>query len=266
MKVTVLLISLLIAAALNAQDSAGDPRRRISAPIAFYDDADISTPGVLNVAEYFSYTKVPAGCDLSFPSTYLSLGLNRRIGVSASFSYARSQFEESRINALGDALFRVKVLVAPEGKRRPGLALEPMVEVLGKASIADNPLAPRRVNYVFPLVLQKSFESCRLYYMGGYLTRGILFHSLAFELNRWTRVTPVAIVSASRLTRELGFISELGLNRSRTDGVGGVVLAIRPGWSVFANAGRSFGRIDLNSSRYQVTIGLSFNVPLWSKK
>jgi hypothetical protein len=80
------------------------------------------------------------------------------------------------------------------------------------------------------------------------------------------RVTPIAVVSASRLTRELGLISEFGLNRSRSDVVAGAAISLRPGWSVFANTGRSFGRMDLNSSRYQVTFGLSFNVRLWEEK
>ncbi len=79
-------------------------------------------------------------------------------------------------------------------------------------------------------------------------------------------MTPVVIVTGSRLTRELALISEFGLNRSRSDVVAGAAVAIRPGWSVFANTGRSFGRIDSNSSRYQVTFGLSFNLRLWGKK
>jgi hypothetical protein len=258
------LAVLLLAAPLIVQ--AQGKGRRISSPIAFYDDADISAPGMIHVSEYFSYTKVPAGRDMSFPSTYLSLGFNERLGVSASFSYARSQFEESRINALGDVYLRGKLLVLPEGDRRPALAVEPMVEVLGDASIADNPLAPDRLNYVLPLVLQKSFDYYRVYYMAGYLTRGIIFNSLAVELNTWSRVTPLVIVSASRLTHELGLISDFGLNRSRSDVVGGAAVMIRPGLAVFANAGRSIGRIDLNSSRYQVTVGFSFSARLWGEK
>jgi len=102
--------------------------------------------------------------------------------------------------------------------------------------------------------------------MAGYATRGIIFNSLAFEWNGLSRVTPIVIVSGSRLTRELALISEFGLNRSRSDVVAGAAFAIRPGWSVFANTGRSFGRIDLNSSRYHITFGLSFNLRLWGEK
>jgi hypothetical protein len=241
-------------------------KRRVSSPISFYDDADISMRGVLNVSEYFSYTKVPAGRDLSFPSTYLALGFNDRVGVSGSFSYARSQFEESRINALGDSSVSVKFLLLREGKRRPAVAVKPMLEVLGNASIADNPLAPGRVNYIFPLVFQKSFDYYRIYSMAGYLTRGIIFDSTVFELNRWNRVTPLVIVSGSRLTHELKLISDLGLNRSRVDATGGVAVALKPGVAVFVNTGRSVGRVDLNSTRYQVTFGLSFNLRLWGEK
>lgn len=260
-RLTPVVAGLLLACFSQAQE-----KRRVSSPIAFYDDADISMPGVLAVSEYFSYTKVPAGRDVSFPSTYFSLGFNKWLGVSGSTSYARSQFEESRINAVGDTYVGVKFLVLPESRRRPALALKPTLEVLGDASIADNPLAPGRVNYVFPLVVQKSFDYYRIYNMAGYLSRGIIFDSFVFELNRWNRVVPLVIVSGSRLTHELKLISDLGLNRSRSDAIGGIAVAVKPGWVVFANAGRSFGRIDLNSSRYQVTFGLSFNVRLWGEK
>jgi len=244
----------------------GGERRRVSSPIAFYDDADLSTPGMANISEYFSYTKVPAGRDISFPCTYLSLGINNRVSVSGGLGYARSMFEGTSVNGLGDTYLGVKFLVAPEGKRRPALALKPMLEILGEPSIADNPLAPDRVNYVLPLILQKSSDYYRVYYMAGYATRGIIFNSLAFEWNGLSRVTPIVIVSGSRLTRELALISEFGLNRSRSDVVAGAAFAIRPGWSVFANTGRSFGRIDLNSSRYQITFGLSFNLRVWGKQ
>lgn len=259
-------LAMLLSGSLAVWGQESGERRKVSAPLAFYDDADVSTPGAANVSEYFSYVKVPAGRDASFPCTYFSLGLTKRISVSGGFSYARSLFEDIRVNGAGDTYLGVKLLVVQENKRRPALALKPMVEFLGKASIADNPLAPNRRNYVLPFVLQKSSDYYRVYYMAGYVTRGIIFHSLAFEWNGMSRITPIAIVSASRLTRELGLISEFGLNRSRSDVVAGAAISLRPGWSVFANTGRSFGRMDLNSSRYQVTFGLSFNVRLWEEK
>ena len=253
---------ILLACGLPGQQPPA-VRRRVNAPTAFYDDAEIVAPGWINTGLYYSYTKVPAGRDLSFPSVYVAVGLNKRIGISGSTSYARSQFEDIQINARGDSFLAAKFLLLPEGERRPAVAVEPMIEMLGDASIGDSPLSPKRVNYIFPLILQKSFDSFRTYYTAGYLTRGIIFNSIVFEVNKWSRVTPIVIVAGSRLTNELAFISELGLNRSRSDLIAGAIVAIRPGLSVFANTGRSFGRIDLNSARYRATLGLSFNARLW---
>jgi hypothetical protein len=258
------LTGLCMAASSFAQQTS-PVRGRISSPISFYDDADPSVRGMLNVSESYTYNQILAGQDVTFTSTYASLGLTKRVDVSANVSYGRSVFEQRRMTALSDSYFSSKLLLWSETGRRPALALEPMIEVLGDASIVGSPLALKRVNYVLPFITQKSFDYYRIYYMAGYLTRGIIYNSLAFEFNRWSRITPLVIMSGSRLTRELGLVSALGLNRSRSDVIGGVAVTFHPGWSVFVNCGRSVGRVDLNSSRYQITGGLSFNVRLWGK-
>jgi hypothetical protein len=242
-----------------------EDRRRVSAPSSFYDDADIPSLGWLSITEDFSYVRVPAGRALSFPSASISLAVSRRVGFSGTISYARSTYEDSRINAIGDSYAEVKLLLVPQHRRRPAVAFEPMIEVLGKASIADNPLAPDRVNYILPVILQASSDSFRLYNTSGYATRGIVFDSAVFELTRWSRITPIAVVSASRMTRELGLISDLGLNRSRIDLTAGAAIAIRPHCSVYINTGRTLGRIDENATRYQVSGGVTFDIRLWGK-
>jgi hypothetical protein len=132
-------------------------------------------------------------------------------------------------------------------------------------STTGSPLAPDRVNYVLPVILQASSDSFRLYNTSGYATRGIVFDSAVLEWNRWSRITPIAVLSASRMTRELALISELGLNRSRIDLTAGAAIAIRPHCSVFINTGRTLGRIDENATRYQVSGGISFDLHLWGK-
>ncbi len=260
------LVIALLGGCWPAPGQTTGTRRRVSSPIAFYNDADPSAAGMLNVSEYYSYHRVLAGHDTAFPSTYLSLGLHRRVDVSGGVGWVQSQFEESRIDGIGDTYFGAKVLLVEEKGRRPAFAINPQIEVLGRASVADNPLAPDRVNFVFPAVLQKSLDYYRIYSMTGYVTRGIVFSSLVGELNRWNRVTPVVILSHSRLTTERDLISQLGLNRSRSDVTGGVAVSPAPNWTLFANTGRSFGRRDLNSTRYQFTFGVSFNVRLWGKE
>ncbi len=252
----------LVALPLSGQE----PRRRISSPIAFYDDADITKPGMLSLSAYFAYDRVPAGHDVAVPSVSFNLGLHKRVDVSGSTAMVRSDFEQTRITAVADSDAGVRILILEEKPKRPAVAIRPSIEILGEASLVNNALAPKRVNYFFPVHVQKSFQQFRVYYTAGYVTRGIVFHALAGELDHWEHVVPTVVVSSSRLTRDLGLVSELGLNRSRSDILGGVAININPKWTLFANAGRSFGRMDPNTARYQVNAGVSRNLRLWGQE
>jgi len=256
----------ILAAAISGAAQTPSAPRRVSAPISFYDDADPTEPGVLSASASVSYNRVDAGHDFDGPSAYLSLGLHKRLELSADLGRADSLFEETRISGIADSYLAAKLLVVPEGRRRPALALKPMLEILGPASIHEDVLAPGRVNFVPSFILQKSFDNYRVYYMGGYVTRGILFQSLAGELNLWSRLTPTVILSTARVTREVALISDLGLNRSRADATGSVTIMLTPRWSVFASGGRSFGRPDMNSSRYAFSGGATFHFRLWGEK
>lgn len=264
-RVAVLFSALVITSSGWAQATSSQPRR-ISSPISFYDDADTTARGVLNMSQGVDYGRVQVGKDLSGPSSSFSLGLNRWLEVSASLGYARSQFETIRVTGLADTYAGAKVLVVSEHPRRPAIAVKPTLEVLGAASTANNLLAPGRVNFLLPVMVQKSFESFRTYCTVGYLTRGLFFQSLAYEANRWTRVTPTVVVSHSRLTRDLGLVSDLGLNRSRTDVLGGIGFNLTHNWSVYGSAGRSIGRLDVNSAIYQFSAGVSLNLRLWGAR
>lgn len=246
-----------------AQVPTAEIPRRISSPISFYDDADITKPGTINMSQDIEYARTVGGKDFAFPSSYFSAGLNKRLEVSGGIGYVRSQFEELRVNGLADTYIGGKVLLFAEGKRRPALAVKPTLEVLGAPSIANNLLAPGRVNFLLPFMVEKSFEQFRVYYTVGYLTRGLFFQSLAYELNHWSRVTPTVILLHSRLTHELRLVSDLGLNRSRSDVLGSVAVTLSPHWSVYGSAGRSFGRTDVNSARYQLSGGFSVNFRVW---
>jgi hypothetical protein len=248
---------------LDAQTIRVEPDHRISAPIAFFDDADTVSPGVLSLSSDFSYGSVEPGHDTSFPGGYFSLGLVNRMDVSGGTSYVQSVFEGDAVNGIGDTYVGLKWVAITEGERRPAVAVKPSLEVLGEPSVHDNPLAPARANFLVPVMVQKSFEQFRVYYTTGYLTRGIFFHALALELDRWSRVIPTVVVSHGRLTKDLDFISELHLNRSRSDVLVGAGVPLSPNWGVYGNVSRSFGRSDQNTLRYQISAGISYTVRVW---
>ena len=221
---------------------------------------------MLEWSQSASYDGVPGGHDLSAPFTSLKLGLHPRLEFSADVGMVRSRFEDTQINGLADSELGVKIVVFPESDLRPALAFKPTLEILGAATLTGSPLAPGRFNCVLPVVVQKSFDRSRWYYSAGYVSRGFAFHSLTMELNQWRKVIPVAIVSASRATRQQDRLRELGLNRSRADALVGVTVIASPNWSLFTDAGRSVGRSDANSTRYQVTAGVTYRWRLWGKR
>ena len=266
--ITLHLVALLwgLPGLLAAQTLPAEPAHRTSAPLAFFDDADTVAPGVLSVSTDFSYGSVQPGHDTSFPGGYFSLGLANRVSLSGGTSYVQSVFEGEGVNGIGDTYVGLKLVAIPEGDRRPAVAVKPSLEVLGEPSVHDNPLAPARANFLLPVMVQKSFEQFRVYYTTGYLTRGIFFHALALELDRWSRVIPTVVVSHGRLTKDLAFISELGLNRSRSDILIGAGVPLSPNWSVYGNVSRSFGRADQNTLRYQISAGVGYTFRVWETR
>jgi hypothetical protein len=257
--------TFLTALATSLSVWAQGEQHRVSAPLAFFDDAEVIAPGQLNVSSDFSYGSVEAGHDTAFPGSYATLGLTHRMHLSGGTGYVRSVFEKSPVNGIGDTYVGLKVVLVPEGHIRPAIAVKPSLEVLGTPSVHDNPLAPGRPNFLIPVMVQKSFDSWRTYYTTGYLTRGITFHSLAWEWNGWSRVTPTVVVSHGRLTKENDFISDLGLNQSRSDVLVGAGIYLAPGWGAYGNISRSVGRADPNSLRYQISAGVSYTFQLWGE-
>jgi hypothetical protein len=249
---------------LRAQRGSTETQR-LSSPTAQIDDAYVPDPGTFSIGMDFGYSNVGVGDDFSFPGGSVSLGLTNRVAFVGSAGYVRSRYEDIRVNGAGDAYAGLKFRITEESGGVPGIAVKPMMEVLGEPSIHNNPLAPDRVNAVFPVAVEKSFEQFRTYYTTGYYTRGIVFHTLALEMNRWSFLTPYAIIWHGRLTKDTDFVSELQLNVSRSDVLFGVGFPIKPGWSAYGNVSRTIGRTDPNSSDYQISSGFQISTKLWGE-
>jgi hypothetical protein len=258
----VLILFALLPTVALAQRTGDE---RVSAPIAFFDDATVIGRGMLNVSLDFGYGSVLAGHDTSFPSSYVTLGLTDRLHVTGGTGYVRTVYEDTHVNGISDTYVGLKAILLPESERLPGVAVKPSLEVLGEPSVHNNPLAPSRANFLIPVMVGKTFETWRTYYTTGYLTRGIVFHALAWEWNGFSRVTPTIVVSHGRIIKDTDFIAELLLNQSRSDVLVGAGFYVKPGWGAYANVSRSVGRSDPNMLRYQISAGLSYSLRLWGE-
>jgi hypothetical protein len=237
--------------------------RHLNSAFIMSEDASLPEPGTFSVGPYVSYTNVPGGYTVSAPGIYFSLGLNRRVEVSGFGAMARSRDEQKSLNGTDDTYLSAKMLVSPEGDRRLAVAIMPSFELLGSATVANNRLAPHRANLVLPLLIEENFEPCSFSYTGGYVSRGVAFSSLKWEWNRWDHFSPRTVVYASRVTRDLGTISQLGLNRTQFEAAVGADIQVNPKWSISLESGRTFGRRDENSARLGLSAGITFTGHPW---
>jgi hypothetical protein len=231
-----------------------------------YEEASLAEPGTFSIGPYLSYTSVAGGYSVSVPGIYFSVGLNRRFEVSGFGAMAHSRDQQQKLSGTDDSYLGIKVMVLREGDRRPGVALMPTFELLGSATIASYLLAPHRTNLVLPILIGKSFDAWSFSYTAGYVSRGVAFNSLKWECDKWHRISPIAVVYASRVTNELGTINRLGLNRSQVNAGVGASIQVNQKWRISLEVGRTLSRIDGNSSRLGLSAGITFTGRLLAKQ
>jgi len=243
-----------------------ETRRRVFSPGALLDDYEIVEPRSITFTFGAGYVKVPSGWDVWMPSADLSVGLTRWMDISVYSSVSKTNFDFFRTTAVGDSYINAKFILVKEGPGRPGIAFQPVLEVLGRPSLANNPLAPNKVNAVFGGMVGKNlWETIRVYNHTGYFTRGIVFTSAALEITRFSRVTPVVWSTFGALTANRDAVAERELNASRPDVGGTLGFRLAKDWSGWISASRSIGRRDFNSVSFSVGGGISYTWRPWSE-
>lgn len=261
------LLGLLLPPASRAQsfDSSG-PRKRISAPGALLDDYEVAEPGSFSFTFAAGYLKVPNGYDVWMPASDLSIGITRWMDISLYSSVSKNSFDTFRTTALGDSYINARFVVLREGRRRPGIAFQPVLEVLGRPSLANNPAAPDKVNAAFGGMIGKNlWQTVRVYNHSGYFTRGIAFSSAAMEVIRFSRFTPVVFATFGALTSNRETAAEMLANASRLDMGGTIGFRLAKNWSAYVSGSRSLGRRDYNSTTVAIGGGITWTWRPWSE-
>jgi len=241
--------------------------RRLSAPGAMLDDHEVAAAGTLTATLDAFYGRVNAGFDRALPALDLTLGLTKRLDVSLSGSLSKNRYESFRTTAPGDSYIAAKVLVVPEGRHRPAVTFQPVLEVLGRPSLANNLEPPGKVNGVFGGIVGKSFDHFRVYNHSGYFTRGIFFTSAAVEFTSlFKRVTPVVYATYGALTRHRDLAAEVQNNTSQPTVGGTLGFRISENWSGYVSGGHGIGRRDQNTVDYQIGGGISYTLRLWEPR
>ncbi len=223
---------------------------------SWLDDASLVEPShgfaSLSIGHYRSLL----GRQTDFPIVDGAFGLTPRVQVGVSVPYYRLAFNDgTRITGLGDVYLSTKVsIVSPENtKNRIGLALSPVVEILGD----PDPIKNTRLFWGLPVNVEVRRKGYRLYGSGGYFSRGALFGSGAVEVPLHERVIATGVLVYTRaLNHDLG-ADALGLSKIRMDVSGAAAYVLSPSFVLFGSLGRTISATDVNASSLVVGGGIS---------
>lgn len=223
---------------------------------SWLDDASLVEPAHGYASISIGHYRSLGGRQTDFPIVDGAFGLTPRLQVGVSVPYYRLTFNDgTRITGLGDVYLSTKVsIVAPENtERRIGLALSPVLEVLGN----PDPIKNSRVFWGLPVNVEVRRDRYRVYGSGGYFSRGALFGSGAFEVPVHERVIVTGVLAYTRALNEDPGADTLALSRIRMDVSGAAAYVLSPSFVLFGSLGRTISAKDVNASSLVVSGGIS---------
>src|SRR3954466_13110739 len=224
---------------------------------SWLDDASTQDPGRGYVTMGFSLWKTPVYREVDLPTIDSGFAVNRRlqVGMTLPYSYA-SVTGDPLVRGFGDVYLNAKYQLRAPSRRRTGLAVIPMLEVLSVAP----PGGGSRVQWALPASVERQFDGWRAMGTGGYFSRGAIFGAGAMEKQVSKRAWATGSLSQSYSTHEDDLSTALGFHRSRTDVSGGLSYNLRPDVSFYGNLGRTIFAHDDNSASLTFSAGVSFGL------
>ena len=223
---------------------------------SWLDDASLVEPAHGYASISIGHYRSLGGRQTDFPIVDGAFGLTPRLQVGVSVPYYRLTFNDgTRISGLGDVYLSTKVsIVAPENtERRIGLALSPVLEVLGD----PDPVTNARMFWGLPVNVELRRDRYRVYGSGGYFSRGALFGSGAFEVPVHERVIVTGVLAYTRALNADPGADTLGLSKIRMDVSGAAAYVLSPSFVLFGSLGRTISAKDINASSLVVSGGIS---------
>jgi hypothetical protein len=224
---------------------------------SWLDDASIMPEGASTVTVSFAYWKTPSYREFDVPVADGAIGVARRVqfGMSVPYYHA-SEAGMPVARGVGDLYFSTKIQLREPSPKRLGVALTPLVEVLGVPAAPDR----SRVSWAIPVNVELQRKEWRAFASTGYFSRGAVFASGALEVALSDRTWLTLSLSQSHSLERDDLSTALGIAQTRADASGGVAWLLSPRTSIFATVGRTLSSKDPTSASVFLTSGVSFSV------
>jgi hypothetical protein len=245
---------------LPAPGGSGSPTS-VLALASWLDDADTLAPGAGSIGIAVSHSDSLDGGETDAPVLDAAVGLSSRVQLSGSLPYYQASYSDGyESSGLGNTYLAVKVKVVDPNEHTVGLAVAPVLEILGDASLADPTLGLSRVNWALPISVQVGRGNTRAFATAGYFSRGALFLAAALEHALSSKFTLTGAVSHMYATSTTDGSDLQGLSRSRTDLTGSVAWRVAPALSVAAGLGRTVSSLDQNGTTLLASASISYSI------
>jgi hypothetical protein len=247
-------------APVSAQDTPVSPKLALLA--FFLDSTETQEAGTGLLGVTISQRQTRDGKEWEVPAVSYTYGLTRRVDVSLSVPYTRSDYgEDYRISGIGDCFLSLKLRVRDAEGTRLGVAFEPTLEILGEGSLSAGELGPGKHNLALPVIVQRGFGPVSVFGEAGYITRGAVFAGVGLDTALMPKVGLGVNLVYSRATSDSALNQEYGLLKSRADATVGVYYIASPRLAFLVSAGRTLTEIDANGTRRIVNVGVTYRWP-----
>jgi hypothetical protein len=238
----------------TATPSLPETSRRLETFGSWLDTADVNAPGEAWMWVSTAYWQSQALRQIDAPAMGLSVGIAPRaqVVVSVPYYFLTDRFG-STSHGFGASYVTTKLAVTRN--HRVNVSTSPTLEILNWTSATVG-----RVNWLLPVSAQTYAGRVRVYGSTGYVSRGSVFGSGAFEWSARDNLTFTTTAAHSYSVVSDPPSDALGIPRHRTDASAGVYVVLRPTILLFANVGRTFAPVNDTSGRLAVSGGVTMNV------
>ena len=193
---------------------------------------------------------------------YGSVGIVPRVQISATFERdASSYIDGTSTSSIGDRYIIGKIALVDPGKARIGIAVSPMVQILGDESLTYyryyKSSDTSRVQMALPVHVQVPLRSARVSASAGVFSLGSTFASAAVETSVNDRLVVNGSITHAYSTGTTLSSGGSGVSRHRTDATAGAWIILSPSAFVFGSIGRTISHTDQNSMTLSVNVGLA---------
>lgn len=242
-------VSTTAATAVDA--FAGSPSYRQFG--SWLEDASAPTRGEGYTNIGFGYWRMSGTSQVNVPMLGAGVGVNDRIGLSATVPFYRTSVDGSTYRGMDDVylgasynLFDPTLTVSEFG-----LSVGTVMEVLSSDG------GDGRTHFAFPIAVELRRQPFRVYGSAGYFTRGAVFSGAALEWVGPRQWIVSGILTQSRSIKADATLDSLAVSRQRADVMASLAHAIGGSATGYFSVGRSLSSLAEGGTSLALNGGIS---------